>query len=84
MAEVKTTIAEWADDVNTYGMLTQIADRINRESLPGLTPEEHEDFASKLFKIMKAYDDKYEDLDKQLAEASDCVGNGEDNVRTNE
>lgn len=79
-------IQQWADDVHTYGMLAAIGDRINRESLPGLTPEEHEDFASKLYKIMKAYDEKYAALEThvvELAEDSDCVASG-DNVRASE
>lgn len=64
LPEVKfpANIGEWADDVYTYGLIQQLLDRINRESLPFLDPKEHEELGSMLVRVAAGYDKKYEAL----------------------
>ena len=64
LPEVKfpANIGEWADDVYTYGLIQQLLDRINRESLPFLEPKEHEELGSMLARIAAGYGKKYEAL----------------------
>lgn len=64
LPEVKfpANIGEWADDVYTYGLIQQLLDRINRESLPFLEEWEHEELGSMLARIVAGYDKKYEAL----------------------
>lgn len=64
LPEVKfpANIGEWADDVYTYGLIQQLLDRINRESLPFLEEWEHEELGSMLVRVAAGYDKKYEAL----------------------
>lgn len=82
LPEVKfpINIQEWADDVHTYTLIQQLLDRINRESLPFLTPEEHEELGSMLVRIAAGYDKKYEALGEleTLFETEDVLPNDSD------
>ena len=76
LPEVKfpANIGEWADDVYTYGLIQQLLDRINRESLPFLEEWEHEELGSMLARIVAGYDKKYE----ALAELEASFSGGDD------
>lgn len=53
------TFGEFAEDATIYSYLTGLSAYIADHTLPGLTPEEAEDFGSCLARIMKSYNDKY-------------------------
>jgi len=65
------TFGEFAEDVTIYSYLTGLSDHIADHTLPGLTPEEAEDFGSYLARIMKSYNEKYDADGVEIDEGED-------------